>query len=434
MKAFNALISDDIPKKYIYISVGLAALLPEYLAPFLTLAGFIVFKKHCSLNNKKVKLGDVGKVFLLFMCYSALSFIWSPTPIYSIAISLLWMGMLLGSFYISNIATTRDRLENLVVCFSIGGGAVGFIGFMQYALLRAGVSIVNPLWSIIDKLIYTIMPFSITDTTHVWEATRAASTFDNPLVCATYLLLALPVAAYGFTGGKKANRTICGVSALCIIGGIIGTSSRGAFIAAVFEIFVLLFINSRKIVSVIATLAATATGFCLVLFNRNAIFSMDMGNSTESRLKMWHACGKLIKESPLIGLGAGCQSTAQGMAQYGVNKPHAHSLYVEMTTELGIVGIIFLAVVFGFIFYDIYKLIKQGGIYRRMGLAFLSCIVGFLIASLTEFTLQTPKELQYFMFILGMLEAAKRMAMKEKAEIGRWDEKKYKKRKQLTKV
>ena len=47
------------------------------------------------------------------------------------------------------------------------------------------------------------------------------------------------------------------------------------------------------------------------------------------------------------------------------------------------------------------------------------CFVGFAVISLTEFTLQTPKELQYFMLVLGMLEATKRMAIENKTEYGK---------------
>ena len=416
-KARHTLISDDIPKKFIYLVAGLAALLPEYIGPVLTLACFIVFKRHFSLSGQKVKMGQVGKVFLLFMCYSFISAFWSPTPIYSGAISLLWMGMLLGSFFISNMATTRNRFENLVVCLSVGGGMVGAIALLQYILIFANVKIPNPFWSVLDNVIYNIMPFNIDASSASWANIRASSTFDNPLTCATYLVLVLPIAAYGFTGGKKSNRTVCGICSLFILGGIIATTSRGAALAAIASLLVLVFINSRKVFSVIVTLITVVAGFGVALVYRTFSHSSGfMESSMDSRFKMWEACWELIKGKPLFGYGAGCQSTAIGLKEYGINKPHAHSLYVEMTTELGFVGIIFLAVVFCFIMYDIIKLIKSKGIYKRMGIAFLAVMVSFAIASLTEFTLQTPKELQYFMLILGMLEAAKRLCEKEKEE------------------
>ncbi len=406
----SRLISDEIPFNYIYITLLVSAILPEYLAPFLTLSCFPVFKRHFSLTGQKVKMGTVGKVFLLFMCYSLLSSFWSLTPIYSAAISLLWMGMLLGSFFVSNMTTSERKLESFVSAFSIGGAVVGGIGFIQYVFLLCGVKVPNPLWSVLDGLIYKLMPFSIMDTATVWESSRAASTFDNPLICATYLLMALPIAVYGFTSGIKKHRKICFVSSILILGGIVGTTSRAALFAAIVSLVILIFMNSRKALSVIVTLVATSVAAVIVLVKRYNILEVDLEKSTDSRLKMWSACLKLIKERPLFGYGAGSQSTALGLKQFNLNKPHAHSLYFEMTTELGFVGIIFLAVVFALILYDVIKLIRHGGIYTKLGIAFLAVIASFLVASLTEFTLQTPKELQYFMLALGMLEAAKRLA------------------------
>lgn len=408
--------TDESSRKLIYSTVLVAAMLPEYIAPLLTLIFFIIFKRRYSLTGQKVKLGTVGKVFLCFMCFSLLSAVWSLTPVYSAAISLLWMGMLLGSFMLSNLTVDKKQLQTLICAFSLGGGMVGGVGTVQYILLLLKVNIPNPIWSVFDKLIYSVMPFEITETAYVWEHTRASSTFDNPLICATYLIIVLPIAVYGFISGEKRNRKICGISALLIIGGLLGTTSRGAAIAALVSLVVLVFMNSKKALSVLAALAASAGGFILVIIKRNDVFEFDLEKSTDSRLKMWAACAELIKKKPLLGYGAGSQSTALGMADFGIDKPHAHSLYIEMTTELGFVGMAFLLVVFGFIIYDIIKLIKCGKYYKRLGIAFLAVCAGFAVSSFTEFTMQTPKELQYFMFFLGILEAAKRIALAERAE------------------
>ena len=403
--------TDASSRKFIYVTVLIAAALPEYIAPVLTLAGFIVFKRRYSRTSQKVIMGNTAKIFLVFMCYGLISAFWSSTPVFSAAVSLLWMGMLLGSFMLSNLTVEKKQLENLVTAFSLGGGIVGGVGLLQYILLLFGLNIPNPVWGIFDTLIYKIMPFDITFTANVWENSRAASTFDNPLVCATYLVMVLPIAVYGFISGEKKHRKICGLSALLIIGGIAGTNSRGAAIAVIASLVVLIFMNSKKALSVFVTIIASAGAFILVIIKRNNLFEFDMEKSTDSRKKMWEACIKLIRKKPLFGYGAGCQTTSEGMAQYNINKPHAHSLYFEITTELGFAGIIFLFVVFGFIIYDIVKLIKSGGHWSKFGIAFLASMVGFGVASFTEFTMQTPKELQYFMFILGMLEATKRLAL-----------------------
>ncbi len=413
MKNLSGSCADGKLFRFLCITAFAAALLPEYIAPFLTLGGFCVFKYCFGKTERKVRMGNTAKYFLLFMCFSFISVIWSGTRIYSGAISLLWMGMLLGAFYTANICTDRARIEKLIKYLSIGGGAVGAIGSIQYVLLLAGVKIPNPLWSVFDVIIYRILPFSITDTANVWETSRASSTFDNPLICATYLLLILPPAVYGFSVTKGKEKALYGICALCMFGGILGTSSRTPALAALAAVglFAVLSIKSlKKLLPVAGGLVLAGGAFGAIMLRRYMLRADDFTKSTSNRMKMWKACWELIKKKPVFGYGAGCQVTSQGMLEYGIKKPHAHSLYIEMTTELGFVGLLFLLAVFALILYDIFKLIKRGGYYGRLGKMFLCVAAAFAIGSLTEFTLQTPKELQYFMIILGLLEAVKRQA------------------------
>lgn len=411
MKELQQSSVDEKLFEFLCVTAAAAALLPEYIAPFFTLGGFCVFKYCFGKTERKVRMGNTAKYFLLFMCFSFLSVIWSGTRIYSGAVSLLWMGMLLGAFYTANICTDRERIEKLIKCLSVGGGAVGAIGSAEYALLLMRVKVPNPLWSVFDVIIYRILPFSITDTANVWEASRASSTFDNPLICATYLLLILPVAVYGFSVSSGKEKALYGVSALCMFGGILGTSSRTpalAALAAVGLFAVLNVKNIKKLLPVAGGLIVGCGAFGAIMLRRYMLRANDFQKSTSNRIKMWKACWELIKKKPVLGYGAGCEGTSQGMLEYGIKKPHAHSLYIEMTTELGFVGLIFLLAVFALVAYDIFKLIKCGGYYGRLGKMFLCVAVAFAIGSLTEFTMQTPKELQYFMIILGLLEAVKR--------------------------
>lgn len=412
-KEHKSLKSDAVPVKFIYITVGLAALLPEYIAPLLTLACFLVFKCHFSLTVQKVDMGKVGKVFLLFMCYSLASSLWSSTPIYSAAVSLLWMGMLLGSFFISNLITTREKFEKLIMCFSLGGGVVGGIALIQYILLMANINVINPIWLVLDKAIYKLLPFTVLDTTIEWATGRSAATFDNPLILAMYLAIVFPLAVYGFVGGKKKNRTLCGVCSLLILGGIISTASRGPALALVAMLVILAFVNSKKAAGIFATLFSAVIALILAFKKRDSLFALDLDNTVTVRLKIWKACFKIIAEKPLFGYGAGCETTAASLLEHGIEKPHAHSLFFELACELGLVGLAFFLIVLGLLVYDIIKLIKAGGVYKRLGVAFLAVTIGFLVSSSTEFTLQSPKELQFFMLFLGTVEAAKRISVKE---------------------
>ena len=94
------------------ITLLCAAFLPEYIAPVFTLSTFLVFKRYFSQTKQKARIGTVGKVFLVYMCYMMISFLWSDTKIFSILVPLLWMGMFLGDIFLSNLIDRRDVFPN----------------------------------------------------------------------------------------------------------------------------------------------------------------------------------------------------------------------------------------------------------------------------------------------------------------------------------
>ena len=74
---------DRVPLAMLYVTVAFAALLPEYLAPLLTLFFFPVFKRNCTKLDRKVTLGYTGKALLAFALFGVVSALWSVTPIMS---------------------------------------------------------------------------------------------------------------------------------------------------------------------------------------------------------------------------------------------------------------------------------------------------------------------------------------------------------------
>ena len=69
-----------------------------------------------------------------------------------------------------------------------------------------------------------------------------------------------------------------------------------------------------------------------------------------------------------------------------------------------------IGAVLAFIVKDCVKIISRGGKWKIMGMCTLSAVAGLMTMSLTEFTFQTPKELQVVMVVMGLLEAALRLS------------------------
>lgn len=410
----SCLPSDRIPWRMALVTLLCAAFLPEYIAPVFTLSTFLVFKRYFGQTKQKARIGTVGKVFLVYMCYMMISFLWSDTKIFSILVPLLWMGMFLGDIFLSNLINRRERLRQAMFFLTIGAAAVSVVALLQMLCIKLKIPFPIPFWKDVDHFIFKFLPFSIvTD----FVSTRASATFDNPLILAAYLIIILPVSIYSlFELKKKWQRVTVGVCVLLIFGGIAATYSRGAYLAVIVMLVVLMFLGKRQAMGI----AALFAGILLILpqsvYQRLfAILQLDV--STVTRLAIWGGCLKVFTENPLFGVGAGTENVTNLLQnRFGINQPHAHSLYFELLVEGGLISILFFVAVLSLLVYDLFYLLRSGRKWRRMGVAYLASLAGFLVFSVFEFSLQTPKELQYFMLFLGLIEASKRLCQKSMAE------------------
>lgn len=406
--------SDGVVWRMALATLLCAAFLPEYIAPVFTLSTFLIFKRYFSRTRQKTRIGRVGKVFLVYMCYMMMSFLWSDTKIFSILVPLLWMGMFLGDVFLSNLIDRRERLRQAMFFLTLGAAAVSVIALLQMACIKLNIPFPIPFWKDFDHFIFKFLPFSIvTD----FVSTRASATFDNPLILAVYLILILPVSIYSlFELKKKWQRVTAVVCVLLILGGIAATYSRGAYVAVIVMLVVLMFLGKKQALGI----SALFIGILLILpqsVYQRLFAILDLDVSTVTRLAIWGGCLGIFADNPMFGVGAGTENVTNLLqSRFGINQPHAHSLYFELLVEGGLISILFFAALLSLLVYDIFFLLRSGGKWRKMGIAYLSSLTGFLVFSVFEFSLQTPKELQYFMLLLGLIEASKRLCRKALAE------------------
>jgi len=146
--------------------------------------------------------------------------------------------------------------------------------------------------------------------------------------------------------------------------------------------------------------------------------------SNEQRLLAWQGLLSALKDYPIFGSGLG---TFQYI--FKIYKPdglylywdHAHNDYLELLLEVGIVGIIIIAI---FFFFELKALFKTPWEDKETYLraAFLSSITTIAVHSVVDFNLQIPSNAITFFLILGMAVSftinRHRVTQKDKEHIG----------------
>lgn len=401
---------DRLSYLMVLITLILAPFLSEYIAPVFTIVTFIIYRIQSKKMGVKITFGTTGKLMFGYMGYMILTAMWSDNPVMSVLIGLLWMGMFLGTLTISNLATDENRLDTMIFFAVVGGGFVGAIALLQTLGFYSGIDFPNPFWGAIDAKVLGLFPGNLVDTNFVLE--KPASTFTNSLIFATFMLVMFPFSIYSTVTQKKGKRIASGICVLIYFTSIASTYSRGAYLAIIAALFVLMFLGRNYALNIAITFVAVLAVVPASVFQRLAeVRVVDI--AVGERFKIWSACFDIIGNNFFLGIGAGSDNLHQRLVNdYAIHWPHAHNLYLELFAEGGIVGLLLIGVVLVFLVRDALRLIGRGGKWKTLGMCTLSAMAGILMMSLTEFTLQTPKELQAVMVVMGFLEAAVRLSAK----------------------
>lgn len=404
------------------ITLGISMLMPEYIAPFFVFGLYIHFMKVFKSSGRKAKMGDLCKIFFAYTGYMLLSSIWSDAHLMSALISLLWMGCMLGLILVGNIINSEDKMKSAITAVNISAGIIGLMAIISivtyniymYVYRNYNVRIwlfPNPFYWELNDYVFNLIPIDIIN--YKFRA-RASATFDNPLILATYLVLATPFCAFGSVSfNHSRNRKISRICLLLALGGLICTSSRGSYIAIVLALFIMIFSNKKvfKKIFPFFILLAISVPVALLLRYRNTKVT-DFLESDSQRINIWKSCLQMFTDNPIIGLGAGTENIHQSLINdYNIPRTHAHNLFLEMLVEGGIIGGIFVAAIIVFLCKYIIRICKaKDGRYRQYGILYLASLTGFIVMSTFEFTLQSAKELMMFFFVMGFIEATNRIA------------------------
>lgn len=243
------------------------------------------------------------------------------------------------------------------------------------------------------------------------QNSRAEGPMNEPNRFAQILLVLLPLALHVYRTSQGARARLCAASAAAlIVAGMVFSASRGALVALVLLALIAgyvrwirrshLMLAGLALVLCIPVVAPQYAARALSLTNVTALAQGTAGRTADGAIRgratEMLAAAQAALDHPLLGVGPG-QYLHFYSLEYQQKEPRlkfrdiqkgrrAHSLYVELPAELGIVGLVsFLA---------IYAVLLRGlyGAHRRwratrpeladLGLAFAFSLLAFLITSM----------------------------------------------------
>jgi putative inorganic carbon (HCO3(-)) transporter len=383
--------------------VGLAPFMPTMVIA--AMLGYIAlcFLLKLALDKRYSPAIDLTGIIVVVyvivgLFYGATSF----APSSSIKIALLVTLLVLSYPLVLALIDTKKKLSFCLFVFASSAGVTGVYGLYQKLSGK-----VDTTW--VDRSMFSDVTL------------RIYSTFQNPNVYGTYLLLAIPIClAMAYCAAKWIGKAYyLGISVLLALN-LAWTFSRGCYLAlGLAAVVFILFVNKRLIILFCAGLFAVPFMLPASMINRIAsIANFGAGDSSTSyRIYIWQATLRILKDFWISGLGQGIEAYNVVYPLYAfsnVTAPHSHNLYLQVFVETGIFGLlVFLALLASFFKTQVPFFFKTRNTKTKvLCAAFISAVIAFLGQGMFDYVFYNYRVTLSFFIFLGLGNALVRMRLK----------------------
>lgn len=384
--------------------IGAVPLFPEYLAPPLVVGALIAAAVDAHRRGTTIQIGPIGKLLLVYVAYMAVGVLYAEHKLNSLATTGMWAVMLCGYLTVTTVAFTRRRLHTLLLFLSVTAGIVGLIAVIQYVAQNIlGLPVLNQVWYHLDKFVYSFFPMEIS-LDHAMH--RASSTFSNPNIMSEYLVMVIPFATLcGFDGRRDRVKLVARACLLLAVFGVGVSFSRGAYLALLAMLLLILVTNLRKITPLLLSIVAAVALIPEAIISRFIAIGSVNDSSISQRFAAWDVAIQAIAESPLFGLGPGISNFSEYLHNMEIFVPHAHNVVLQILVEGGFVALFVLLIVAIRVLQNSVDLLNSSPKTHLFGVFFLVFAVSFVVYGMVDYPFLCPKLVGTFLMVLGMADA-----------------------------
>lgn len=377
----------------------------SFAGMLLILAAFYVYGMKKSSAGLEIK--SVGVYAAAFIAFEALFVFLSYDKSVSIRFFTYHFSCVLAVVLIVSSVRNVKQLVR-IIDFSLAGTGIASV----YALIQRLQGIeVNK--SFVDLSVNANMPG------------RVYSFFLNPNSFAMLLVMMLPVSAVLIFYSKGFKRLfylfIFAVAALALL----MTYTRAAWGGFTLSVIIMALIMRP----VLVPLFILAGVFALPLlpdsiYNRIMTIFNSKDTSITSRKPLYDAVWRLILRNPVAGAGLGYEAVSAKVLDKGLYTGatpfvHAHSIYLEITAELGVFGLLaFLGTILSAVKNGLKAIFGKKGsrLLQAIIAAQISAFAGIMLCSWVDYPWSFPRVMLVFWFSFAILISAVKLANQENAE------------------
>lgn len=402
-KHLHSILDEGYPFVLTVLAIAVMPLIPEYGAPVLAIFSLFTAHKDARARGTELRIGVLGKLLLIYIAYMAIGILYSDHKGNSFATLLMWLVMFLVYVSLGTVLVTRKRIRIALGMVAVAAGLVGLVACGQH-LLRSVLgfsSLPNQFWYRFDRFFYNYFPMDIDLTL---GDDRAAGTFNNPNILGEYLVMVIPlVGYYGFFGKRTKAHILGRLCTILAVFGAVVSFSRGAYIALLSMLLLIVFMHARKISPFVMCLLAAVSLVPEAVIGR--LFSIGQGgDAIFERFEAWEVAVQVIIKNPLFGLGPGVSNFWEQLTKMGVSAPHSHNLILQILVEGGFIALFLMCLVATHLLQDSLGLLNRSNQSAPTGRIFLIFAVAFVVYGMVDYPFLSPKLIGTFCLVLGFFD------------------------------
>ena len=357
--------------------------------PTMVLAGMLVPAFIFALFSRRFVLDGTAVFLLLFIVISVAAALMSVAPATSLPVAAISIAFMLSTILIVACAKTRHSVNMLITGFVIAAAITGLVGMYQvFTGYRT-----HGAW--LDMILFVDIGL------------RLPSTFGNPNVFGTYLLLAIPVTAGCVVYAKKLVLKLAalGITGL-LLANLLATYSRGCYVSlAIGALAFVLIIRKELVVAFIPALLGVLLILPTTVVARIASIANFEDTSTAYRLNIWRGSLRMLADFWPAGVGQGEYAFNMVYTYYSLGAivtPHSHNLFMQIFIETGIVGFLVFIGVLACFFRAHANFVRRTKELRLkvFSASFVAAAVGFLAQGMFDYNFYNYSvRLAFFMFM-----------------------------------
>ncbi len=297
----------------------LAALRPPRMISLALLVALIIHKKYREQPFVLFKERMTKHMaFFIAALFLSVPFAFWQNQSFWFAVDFLWV--FLYFVILINILTTESRIK----------------GFLWLLILSGGYNAVSSAIAYFSGRLVVAQGI---------ERAEGLSGAD-PNTLAVTIMLALPFMYFAMRW--VTNNFLKILPLMFLVAGVFTiaiTGSRSGVIGLVATAFTIWLVGKKKMITAVAAILLLVAGWFALppqYQERYAsIFSEERDSSSEGRIDAWKAGWGMFKANPITGIGVDCFPLAYGSGEYSENRVllRPHNLYIQIISELGILGV-----------------------------------------------------------------------------------------------